>query len=88
MARIWVPAVTVLLTAALVLATPLSAAASTDRDNPGLVDPTTGIWDLYEGRHLITWFSYGNPGDYPFMGDWNCNGIDTPGLYRQSDGYV
>jgi hypothetical protein len=22
------------------------------------------------------------------MGDWNCDGIDTPGLYRQSDGYV
>jgi hypothetical protein len=33
-------------------------------------------------------FYYGNPGDYPFTGDWDCDGIDTPGLYRQSDGYV
>jgi hypothetical protein len=23
-----------------------------------------------------------------FFGDWNCDGVDTPGLYRQSDGYV
>jgi uncharacterized delta-60 repeat protein len=22
------------------------------------------------------------------VGDWDCNGVDTPGLYRQSDGYV
>ena len=22
------------------------------------------------------------------VGDWNCDGIDTPGLYRQSDGFV
>ncbi|MCL7960273.1 MAG: hypothetical protein M8861_08780, partial [marine benthic group bacterium] len=33
-------------------------------------------------------FYYGNPADYPFAGDWNCDGVDTPGLYRQSDGYV
>ena len=33
-------------------------------------------------------FYYGNPGDYPFMGDWNCDGIDTPGLFRQSDAYA
>ncbi len=22
------------------------------------------------------------------IGDWNCDGVDTPGLYRQSDGFV
>ena len=22
------------------------------------------------------------------MGDWDCDGVDTPGLYRQSDGHV
>jgi hypothetical protein len=33
-------------------------------------------------------FFYGNPGDYPLMGDWDCNGTDTPGMYRQSDGFV
>ncbi|MFQ5524422.1 MAG: hypothetical protein ACE5F5_12760, partial [Acidimicrobiia bacterium] len=55
----------------------------------GLVDPKTGIWYLYgrDGR-LATSFYYGNPGDYPFLGDWDCDGVETPGLYRQSDGYV
>jgi hypothetical protein len=24
----------------------------------------------------------GNPGDQPLMGDWNCDGVDTPGVYR------
>jgi hypothetical protein len=33
-------------------------------------------------------FYYGQPGDYPFSGDWNCDGTKTPGLYRQSDGYA
>ncbi len=33
-------------------------------------------------------FFFGNPGDVPFMGDWDGNGTATPGLYRQSDGFV
>lgn len=33
-------------------------------------------------------FFYGNPGDSAFMGDWDCDGVDTPGLYRVSDGFV
>jgi hypothetical protein len=37
---------------------------------------------------VTTNFFYGNPGDFPMMGDWNCDGVDTPGLYRQSDGFV
>ena len=55
----------------------------------GFVDPESGKWNLYDdaGR-LVTSFYYGNPGDYPFMGDWNGDGVETPGLYRQSDGYV
>ncbi|MEX2652615.1 MAG: hypothetical protein WD473_09265, partial [Acidimicrobiia bacterium] len=35
-----------------------------------------------------TSFYFGNPGDSAFAGDWNCDGVDTPGLYRQSDGFV
>jgi hypothetical protein len=53
----------------------------------GLVDPNTGIWYLREGGNQ-TQFYYGNPGDLPFMGDWDCDGTDTPGLYRQSDGFA
>ncbi len=33
-------------------------------------------------------FLFGNPNDVPFSGDWDGDGIETPGLYRQSDGYV
>jgi len=54
----------------------------------GLVDPTTSIWHLRDGNGLQTQFYYGNPGDAPFMGDWDCDGTATPGLYRQSDGFA
>jgi hypothetical protein len=36
----------------------------------------------------VATFFYGNPGDVPFSGDWDCDGIKTPGLYRQSDGFA
>ncbi len=51
-------------------------------------DPTTGKWYLRHDNGAITEFYYGNPGDTPFMGDWDCDGVKTPGLYRRSDGYV
>ncbi len=54
----------------------------------GLVDPLSGIWRVAGTDGVARVFYYGNPGDYPIMGDWNCDGVDTPGLYRQSDGYV
>lgn len=54
----------------------------------GLVDPATGLWYLRDGWGVIDSFYYGNPGDAPFMGDWDGDGVETPGLYRQSDGYV
>jgi hypothetical protein len=55
----------------------------------GLVDPAMGKWYLYDenGVQQKTFF-YGNPGDFPIYGDWNCNGEETPGMYRQSDGFV
>jgi hypothetical protein len=85
-------AVAALLAGALMLsafvAIPESASGAPTADTFGLVDPSTGIWHLYENGAEATWFYYGDPGDYPFMGDWDCDGFDTPGLYRQSDGYV
>ncbi|MFQ5523988.1 MAG: M15 family metallopeptidase [Acidimicrobiia bacterium] len=59
-------------------------------DTIGYMEPSAN-WRL---AHKPEWapeetnFYYGNPGDVPFMGDWDCDGVDTPGLYRQSDGYV
>ena len=57
-------------------------------DRVGLVDPSTGVWSLRGPGGVLNNFLYGNPGDFPMVGDWNCDGIDTPGLYRQSDGFV
>jgi hypothetical protein len=54
----------------------------------GLVDPMSGEWHLRQIDGQVDSFFFGDPGDLPFMGDWDCDGIDTPGLYRQSDGYV
>jgi len=59
-----------------------------DGESVGLVDPASGIWNLRDNGGFASSFYFGNPGDYPVVGDWNCDGIDTPGLYRQSDGYV
>ena len=33
-------------------------------------------------------FIFGNPGDKPFVGDFNDDGIDTIGLHRESTGLV
>ncbi len=36
----------------------------------------------------VSSFYFGNPGDVPMVGDWDCDGVATPGLYRRADGYV
>ena len=33
-------------------------------------------------------YVFGNPGDKPFVGDFNGNGIETVGLHRESTGLV
>lgn len=46
------------------------------------------LWDeLAESREVSSFF-YGNPGDVAFGGDWDCDGVETLGLYRRSDGYA
>ncbi|MCL1601270.1 MAG: bifunctional metallophosphatase/5'-nucleotidase [Actinomycetia bacterium] len=57
-------------------------------DDVGLFDPGQGRWHLMEVDGSTTSFYFGDPGDSPFMGDWDGNGIDTPGLFRMSDGFV
>jgi hypothetical protein len=55
----------------------------------GLVDPSQGLWHLFDDAGgLETSFFFGNPGDYPIFGDWDGDGVETPGMYRQSDGFV
>ncbi|MGI9667345.1 MAG: VanW family protein [Acidimicrobiia bacterium] len=72
----------------LIAAAP-SASAGDHPDATAVVDGSQGIWYLRDGAsEATTSFYYGNPGDEPFLGDWDCDGEDTPGLYRRSDGYV
>jgi hypothetical protein len=56
-------------------------------DGVGIVDTTSGVWHLRTDTSVESFF-YGDPGDAPFMGDWDCDGVQTPGLYRRSDGFV
>lgn len=66
----------------------LVAAPAAAADSVGLVDPDTGAWHLRTpGGDEVTFF-FGTPGDMPMMGDWDCDGTDTPGLYRQEDGFA
>ncbi len=33
-------------------------------------------------------FVYGNPGDVPLLGDWDCDGTRTPAMYRPTNGFM
>jgi hypothetical protein len=46
------------------------------------------IWDKLVDQSSTEVFYYGNPGDVAFSGDWDCDGVETLGLYRRSDGYA
>ena len=37
------------------------------------------------GPDLLT---YGNPGDVPLLGDWDCDGERTPAMYRPTNGFM
>ena len=82
--------VAVLLLFSFALAWPgTPALADGPEDSVGVVDQTTGLWHLRDPlTGETTSFYCGNPGDFPVMGDWDCDGDDNPGLYRQSDGFV
>jgi hypothetical protein len=73
------------LVVGLVVALALPAMAT---DTVGVVDPGNGHWTLRDENTNTKTILYGNPQDEPFMGDWDCDGVDTPGLYRRSDGFA
>jgi Tol biopolymer transport system component len=54
----------------------------------GLVDPASGQWHLRDVAGLVTSHYFGTSGDHPFLGDWDCDGIATSGVYRASDATV
>jgi hypothetical protein len=78
---------TVLLTL-VVLLFGVAGPAVAQEGSVGVVDTSTGEWYLLDLAGNTTRFFFGTPGDLPFVGDWDCDGDETPGLYRQSDGFV
>ncbi len=50
-----------------------------------LVEPN-GRWHIRQEGSPDRTFWYGAPGDIPLFGDWNGDGIDTPGMWRQGPG--
>jgi len=49
----------------------------------GLVEGDS--WKLRDHKTgAVRTITFGVPGDVPIMGDWNCNGIETPALFRQT----
>ncbi|NNL47854.1 MAG: hypothetical protein HKO76_05770, partial [Acidimicrobiia bacterium] len=57
-------------------------------DALGFVDGDTSQYLLPTPEGALASLYFGVPGDEPFLGDWDCDGIDSPGLYRVSDGFV
>ena len=70
--------------------TAASHAGAPERDTIALVDTRSGFTLLSEvSREANTsLFRYGDPRDESLMGDWDCDGEQTPGAYRTSTGSV
>jgi len=47
-----------------------------------------GFWQYAPGYYASpsSTHTFGNPGDVPVMGDWNCDGLDSIGVFRPSEG--
>ncbi len=65
-----------------------SVALAAGTESVGVVDTGQGQWHLRHADGHTTRFFFGNPGDTPLVGDWDCDGVDTPGLFRSTDGFV
>lgn len=52
-----------------------------------LFDPHSGEWHLRQGNLTVS-FYFGEPGDLPLLGDWDCDGTDTPAMFRPTNGFV
>jgi hypothetical protein len=72
-------------TAAALVPTP--AAADAPGDQVALVEPS-GRWHFQTGGIVDYTFWYGIPGDVPLLGDWDGDGLDSPGMYRPSSGFA
>ncbi|NNL68891.1 MAG: hypothetical protein HKO70_02900, partial [Acidimicrobiia bacterium] len=74
------------LAALLLISAP--AGAATAGPEIAQFDPDTGRWHMRDAVGATHTFYYGVPGDVPLLGDWDCDGDDTVGMYRPSNGFV
>jgi eukaryotic-like serine/threonine-protein kinase len=51
-------------------------------------DPDTQVLAVPEGDDEVMRYQLGEAGDVLLLGDWDCDGPQTPGLYRPSSGEV
>ena len=61
-----------------------AALAADDGEQVGFANPASGRWILGGTED----FFFGVKNDIPFLGDWDGNGTDTPGLYRAKSGFA
>jgi hypothetical protein len=54
----------------------------------GVFDSITGEWTIGDNAGGVTTFFYGIPEDIPLVGDWDCDGDETVGMFRPGNGYV
>jgi hypothetical protein len=54
----------------------------------GVFDAATGEWSIADATGAVKTFFYGIPGDVPLVGDWDCDGDDTVGMFRPDNGFV
>lgn len=69
------------------LVSPSNAADVGTGDVVVLVEPN-GRWHIPQSGTADYTFFYGNPGDVPLLGDWDGDGLDSPGMFRPSTGFV
>jgi hypothetical protein len=57
-------------------------------DSVGVMDSPSAQWLLYRADGTTAEFAFGESGDVPVLGDWDCDGIATPGVWRRTTAMV
>ena len=66
----------------------LAPSAASSADEPVFVDPDTARWQVEHIDASLSTFYFGLPGDVPLAGDWDCDGIDSAGMWRPETGFM
>ncbi|NNF88294.1 MAG: CapA family protein [Acidimicrobiia bacterium] len=66
----------------------LAPSAASSADEPVFVDPDTARWQVEHIDASFSTFYFGLPGDVPLFGDWDCDGIDSAGMWRPAAGFM